>query len=331
MPSWLISAVFHTLLLVVLMLLTQGAAAPPPVTIVSEVAQLPDLAQNTTPIFIPEPDPIPNDVALSDVVDPAPLELAAPLDLQPPEVPVGIVVSAFSGADAGALLASTGKEKGKPQKGQPGAQFFGVQAAGDNFAFIVDSSMSMTQKFADAKRELEYAVRKLSPQQRFYVLFFDRNTEHMTLGTWDHDHVRFTFNAEPEPDLVLATTPHVDAFVQWMNMIQLEFATNPFEATAFAIAVLKPDAIFLLSDGEFTDGGATERFLLANNFEADADGTRHPKTIVHCLGFYSREGEVTLKRIAAANGGTYRFVEPPPGYVPLFRLPRPGMPMRRRG
>jgi hypothetical protein len=29
---------------------------------------------------------------------------------------------------------------------------------------------------------------------------------------------------------------------------------------------------------------------------------------VHCVGFYSRQGEVTLQRIAAANGGTYRFV-----------------------
>lgn len=133
-----------------------------------------------------------------------------------------------------------------------------MQATGNDFVFIVDSSMSMTQKFADAKRELEYAIRKLSPDQRFYVLFFDRNTARMTFGSWDRKHRQYTFNAEPEPDLVPGTTPNVDAFVYWMNTIQLEFATNPYEATAFTINVLKPDAIFLLSDGEFTDRGATE-------------------------------------------------------------------------
>ena len=208
------------------------------------------------------------------------------------------------------------------------AQFFGVQATGNDFVFIVDSSMSMTQKFADAKRELEYSIRQLSPQQRFYVIFFDRNAEHMVLGKFDKQRKLFVFHDAPEPDLVPATTQNIVAFVQWMNTIQLEFATNPYMATFFAINELKPDAIFLLSDGEFTDRGATEWFLLESNAVVDAAGKRQPRSVVHCIGFYSREGEITLKRIAAANGGTYRFVEPPPGYVPMFRTPRGGA---RRG
>ena len=243
LPSWWISAVFHTLFLLLLVILTQGATSRPPVMIVSAIAEQPDLPQDTPPVVIRQPDAPIDDLLTAADLAPAPLESGDPLVIQPPVIPIG---NAFAKADLGHAgdMLTTGREghKARASAGQPGAQFFGVQAEGNNFVFIVDSSMSMTQKFADAKRELEYAIRKLSPKQRFYVLFFDRNTERMTLGSWDKKHKFFTFNAAPEADLVPATTKNVDAFVHWMNTIQLELATNPFEATAFAISVLKPDA-----------------------------------------------------------------------------------------
>ena len=201
--------------------------------------------------------------------------------------------------------------------GQTGAQFFGVQAGGNDFVFVVDSSISMRPKFADALRELEYSLRDLTPSQRFYVIFFDHNAERMTLGKWNERLTRYSMKPRPEPDMVPATKENIEGCVHWMHRIRLEQWTNPHAAMAFALEKLHPDAIFLLSDGEFTDRGLTEHFLNDENIIDDPVAGPHPEVIIHCIGFYSREGEVTLQRIAEAHGGTYRFVEPPPGYVPL--------------
>jgi hypothetical protein len=117
----------------------------------------------------------------------------------------------------------------------------------------------------------------------------------------------------PEPGLVRATDENIEGCVRWMHLVQLGHSTNPHTAMAFALEKLDPHAIFLLSDGEFTDGGLTEQFLQDENIIDDPIHGPRAQVIIHCIGFYSREGEVTLQRIARTHGGTYRFVAPPAG------------------
>ncbi len=245
------------------------------------------------------------------------LDLGAPPTLPSPDaIAESPSFSAYADAIGASMeLKRSGKRDGAASGG--GAQFYGIQAQGDRFVFIVDSSTSMRLKFADALRELESAVRRLGQDQLFYVIFFDRDTERLKLGKWNFKHTRYSLKSRPEPGFVSPTTENIDGLIQWMSTIQLEADTNPHGAVVYALQKLHPDAIFLLSDGEFHDGGETENYLLRNNFSEHSTDGRQPKTIVHCVGFYSREGEVTLQRIAAANGGTYRFVGPPPGYFPL--------------
>ena len=130
-----------------------------------------------------------------------------------------------------------------------GAEFYGIRADGNTFVFIVDRSNSMRgDRLAEAKNELMYAVRKLTPDQRFYVIFFAGLTEFMRLkGT-----------PVPETEPVAATTENLARLQAWVDSVQVEPWTNPFEAVEFALR-LSPDAIFLLSDGEFTDNGRTMR------------------------------------------------------------------------
>lgn len=204
-------------------------------------------------------------------------------------------------AEVGALFGATGKAMARVGNGSGGAEFFGVKAAGNRFVFIVDSSNSMRgDKFRDACEELMYAIRRLSAQQSFYVIFFDQDAERMT----------FAPNKTPEASFASATTSNIQKTEAWVKSVQNELKTDPYEAVVFACSIA-PDAIYLLTDGRFTDKGMTERFLRKENLYIEPGVGKLPKVVVHTVGFYDPAGEETLKRIAAEHQGTYRFVPRP--------------------
>jgi len=185
------------------------------------------------------------------------------------------------------------------------AMFYGVKARGNRFVFIVDSSNSMRgNKFVEAKRELIYAIRRLGKDQHFYVIFFDANAERMVL---DPDP---NFPSEPAPAPVPATGENMLKVERWIGTVKNELKTNPYDAVKFAMG-LSPDAIFLLTDGQFTDRGKTERYLASENYFKDDLGRRQVKVVFNTIGFYSRDGEEVLKEIAKKYKGTYQFVAPP--------------------
>ena len=73
---------------------------------------------------------------------------------------------------------------------------------------------------------------------------------------------------------------------------------------------LKPDAIYILSDGKFTDGGKTVRFLETENVINDPEVGYRPRAIIHTIAFWQRDGEEAMQAIAKQHKGTYRFVPP---------------------
>ena len=204
------------------------------------------------------------------------------------------------GDDLAAILGSAAAGTEPDAKDSAGAEFFGVQAYGRKFVFVVDNSNSMrTGKLDAAKEELLYAIRRLNPDQSFYVIFFHG------------DAVPMSFNeaGEPEPEPLPATSDNNQNLEQWAQTVDVDPWTNPHAALRQAVA-MQPDAIFLLSDGRFTDRGETVRFLKTENYVRDANG-RRPKVAIHTVGFHQRDGETTLKNIARSYGGAYRFVPPP--------------------
>jgi hypothetical protein len=72
-----------------------------------------------------------------------------------------------------------------------------------------------------------------------------------------------------------------------------------------------PDAIYILTDGKFGDTRQVERYLDENNYSQDEQGNKAPKIVIHTVGFYNRDGEPVLKKMADNFGGTYRFVPKP--------------------
>ncbi len=201
--------------------------------------------------------------------------------------PVGDVQAMFGKDGDGLASVGTGKE---------GAEFFGVRATGKDFVFIVDCSRSMTgRKWEDATSELLAALGRLGEEKSFYVIFFDGESHPM----YGPD--------SPEPGLVSATEENLERFRQWLATVQLGFHTRPAGSVSLALE-LDPDAIYLLSDGEFEDQTAT---LLRNKNLVRIQRKRVPQVIVHTIGFHSRHGQKVLERIAKENGGRYTFVPSP--------------------
>ena len=177
-------------------------------------------------------------------------------------------------------------------------QFCGVSGGGNHFVYLVDSSGSMGDAFTSARRELLDSIDALKPDQRFYVIFFDESSEHMRISDPNRD----------EPRSVKATPQNKSAIRRWAMTIEKNRGQNPYDDLQFALK-LRPDVIFLLSDGEFPE--RIETLLQRENRVENLFGDSKPISIVHTIGYHSREGETRMKRIARDNMGQYRHIPKP--------------------
>ena len=119
------------------------------------------------------------------------------------------------------------------------ASFFGIRARGQFFVYVVDQSGSMLDddRLIRAKIELRRSVFALQPPQRFEVIFYNDEATPMPGGP------------QPRP----ADPRNKNLLNSWLRLIGPDGETVPRSAVGQAIA-LRPDAIFLLSDGEYPDG-----------------------------------------------------------------------------
>lgn len=178
--------------------------------------------------------------------------------------------------------------------GEEGAEFFGVQASGRKFVFVCDCSRSMAGlKWLELNRELSRCLGELGPSKSFYVVFFDGEMHPMFEP----------FNREPA--LLEATAENIDKACFWIANVALGANTSPCESVKFA-AGLESDAIYLLTDGEFSD--YTAPYLRDFNKKRVTQGKR--KVAVHTIGLLSQKHQRVLERIAKDSGGTYKFVGP---------------------
>ncbi|MEK6236673.1 MAG: VWA domain-containing protein, partial [Planctomycetales bacterium] len=162
------------------------------------------------------------------------------------------------------------------------AEFFGITASGNAFVFVVDISGSMRGgRFTRAKAELRRSIDALNEKQSYYIIFYNHRTLPM-----------------PSGGLLAATTQNLVKTTRWMTRYaRCTGDTYPEPALKMALRI-RPDAVFLLSDGEF------DRFVAVRISEYQ---TGFPVPI-HTVGFTNRDGEAVLKAIAERTGGTYRFV-----------------------
>jgi len=197
-----------------------------------------------------------------------------------------VQLSAAGGSAVGGDWSSLVTAGGGPG-GRGGASFFGLQAKGESFVYVVDYSGSMNgDRVAAAKAELIRSISALGRTSRFYIFFYDDKYIRM-----------------PNRGLVRASSANKRKYFAWVAQAAGGGGTDPREAMKEALA-LRPDAIYLLSDGEFAEAAADE-------IRAANPGAR---VQINTIAFHSNSGESILQRIAEENRGQYRFV--PPGGLP---------------
>jgi hypothetical protein len=157
--------------------------------------------------------------------------------------------------------------------------FFGVRARGLFFIYVIDCSGSMIDddRLPRATIELRRSVNALREPQRFEVIFY--NSESI-----------------PMPGGPIPRTADERAKGQlrsFLRLVEPDGGTDPRPAMKQALA-LRPDAIFLLSDGAFPDGTVDDLTRL----------NRH-KVPIHCIDLTGGLAGDHLKRIALANNGQY--------------------------
>ena len=171
-----------------------------------------------------------------------------------------------------------------------GDGFFGMDLAGERFVFVVDASRSMNHpypgeaksRFGRVKLELYRTIQKLTPDQSFFVVFF--NTEPIPM---------------PAPGMVRANPALTRPYLEWIFSTRATGQTDPQPALLAALRV-NPDKIYFLTDGDFS-----HRSVRAVR---EANRNRIP---IHTIGFGGQEGEKNLQEIARDSRGTYQFIPEP--------------------
>ncbi len=159
------------------------------------------------------------------------------------------------------------------------ASFFGIRARGLFFIYVVDCSGSMIDddRLPRATIELRRSVFALKEPQKFEVIFYNEESIPMPGG--------------PIPRTADLQTKNL--LMSWLRLIEPDGGTAPLPSMKQALS-LRPDAVFLLSDGAFPDG--TDREIARFNAR---------KIPIHCIDLTGGLAGDQLKRIAAASGGKY--------------------------
>jgi hypothetical protein len=195
-------------------------------------------------------------------------------------------------SQGGSGLGDGGGEPSRKGSAQgSGATFFGARAEGYRFVFVIDSSTSMLGPRWEALQiELKRAIQSLSPDQEFFVLSFDSGA-HPMFG-----------KLPPQGEFLPPTKENVDRLSRWVGSIQHQGFTLPASAIGIALR-MKPDAIFLLSDGEIRD--TTVFDLRRFNREPDEDGETRVMVPIHTVLLHSDVGYLPLRTIAEENDGVF--------------------------
>lgn len=250
------------------------------------------LAEENSPVLRPERDRVEMSLADSEIE----LDLLAEAfeDQSVDDLSESIAPALDPG---GGSLTSIDSETGSAGAGSgQGSSFFGLEAKGRRFAYIVDMSGSMNQRVNGEQtrwdltnRELVRSVRALEPDAEFHVqLYSSGSLSLFGVAAWSR-----------------ATPINKRLTADALSLISPAGGTVPqpaFEAV-FDLEP-KPDAIYYMSDGEVSDPAAFTNIVRSLNGRS--------RTPVHCVLFGDAGGgdalnraENMLKTIARQSGGRY--------------------------
>jgi len=178
------------------------------------------------------------------------------------------------------------------------AKFFGTEIKARRteikarrILYMLDNSGGMRKdgKFEALVSELQASVSRLQPKQKFYIIFYS-DTVYPLFFPYS---VREFIKSNPKSQKKLGA---------WLDSVEL-CGGNAIDEALAAAEVIRPDAIFLLTDGNlFTT--EKKKALLLNRAGR--------KYAIHTFGLGVGKQTQTadrLKQIAEANQGTFRAIQ----------------------
>ncbi|PQO32445.1 VWA domain-containing protein [Bremerella cremea] len=165
-----------------------------------------------------------------------------------------------------------------------GTTFMGVRAEGSRICIIADCSGSMDGAKLDfVKEEILEAVRSMSRESEFQIIFFNSQAVPYTQKGWRN----------PKRDL--------ESVKKWLNTVHAQGGTMPLSAFQEAFRLMPtPDAIFFMTDGLFEPDVPPQ--VKAMNIGGSS------KAKIHAISFLDKSAEQFMRQIATDSGGTYRHV-----------------------
>lgn len=201
-------------------------------------------------------------------------------------------VSLLTAADKAAILAEDAARPRTQAPTGPTAKlslFGSAEAEGRSFVFLIDRSQSMggdgLGAIEAAAAELATSVESLAESHKFQVIAYNQKPLYLT-----------------GREMLPATKGNKQQLIDFVKNLPA-FGATEHEVGIFAALKLKPDAIFLLTDGGDPMLNAGQLKLI----RGAAKGTA-----IHCLhfGFGSRGEERSfLQTLAEYTGGSYLYVD----------------------
>lgn len=169
--------------------------------------------------------------------------------------------------------------------GGRGPEFFGLGVAARGvrkIIYVVDRSGSMADTFEFVRDELKRSISALRRSQRFHVIFFNSR------GPLE----------SPPGHPVNAIDVHRERFFEFLDNVVPRGGTKPAAALRRAMA-LKPDVIYLLSDGIDFDPGLF----------SDLDEWNPKRRVkIYTIAYLDPTGREVLEQIAREHGGEFTFI-----------------------
>lgn len=245
------------------------------------------------PAFVQSPPPGASGITLPDANDTV---------IAPDSVPAvtlhrsgrGAAKLPFSLVDEAAILADDASQHRPSRPTGPKATLHLFQSPpveAHSFVFVIDRSASMGASglgaIGAAAKELAAQLSSLSPDQKVQVVAYNQSSVYFT-----------------GRELIPATDENKARLVKYIAELG-DFGQTEHERGLLAALRLKPDAIFL-----FTDGGDPHLRPGQVSFLAEQAGK---ETSIHCLHFGTGTEDAVpadhfLRRLAAETGGSYAFI-----------------------
>lgn len=199
---------------------------------------------------------------------------------------LGEIADGLGGAGGGDI--GDGEGLGSGGAGSGGASFFGVEAQGTRFAYIVDISGSMQgDKLASLKLELIESIQGMLEHMSYLVVCFASTPQPLA------EHRKWKDATEDGKRWAAAQ----------IYKLQAEGGTQPWGAFELVLtAKPAPDAIYFMTDGQF-DPEVADQIAIRNR-----GGKKVP---IHCITFVDDSSEELMRKIAGQSGGSYTHVKGP--------------------